>query len=39
LRHTFACALVASVVMVIIVLPIKLPKLKKERKIVVGAGE
>ncbi|RMZ85890.1 hypothetical protein DV737_g352, partial [Chaetothyriales sp. CBS 132003] len=39
LRTTFTCAIVSSALVVMLLLPIKLPHLKKGRKIVVGAGE
>ncbi|RVX75249.1 hypothetical protein B0A52_00601 [Exophiala mesophila] len=39
LRTTFLCSLVASVIVVILIFPVKLPRLRTGRHIVVGAGE
>jgi len=39
LRTTFLCATVASVILVILIVPIKLPRLRRGERVVVGAGE
>jgi len=39
LRTTFLCAIVASVIMAALIVPIRLPRLRQGRQVVVSAGE